>query len=79
MGNDRYTKFVLTVIAVALVVLCIRPLASPDAANALPVSCGTNDTPCVVSGSVSVYNGPSQPISGIPPLIVRVCNGSPCR
>lgn len=52
---DHYTKVLLTVIAVALMILVVRPAweSRPAAAQGLAVTCGTFDNPCYVTGVVS--------------------------
>jgi hypothetical protein len=45
---DRYTKIVLTVIALALVALVLRPALEPQVATALS-ECGSFSNPCYVT------------------------------
>ena len=50
---DRYTKFVLTLIALALIVIAIRPFSAPVSAGAAEMGqgCGYNSQhPCFVEG-----------------------------
>lgn len=51
---DRYTKIVLTVIAVMLTGLLVRSLAEVHTAVAQPVACGAPGNPC----AVSIVGGP---------------------
>ncbi len=45
--TDRYSKILLTIIAVTLVAGVVQRLADP--AEAQPAACGSNlDTPCIV-------------------------------
>ena len=56
MMVDRYTKFILTVIAVALVALLMRPLFEVNRVDAQVAGCGVS-APCfvqVVGGPVPV-------------------------
>jgi|HubBroStandDraft_6_1064221.scaffolds.fasta_scaffold1051840_1 hypothetical protein len=52
MQIDRYTKFILTLIAVALIVIAARPSYGPATANAqMGQGCGSNSQhPCFVEG-----------------------------
>lgn len=61
---DSYTKFVLTVIAGALVALVLRDHVGPRSANALGEDCGGFGTPCYVK-----LDGPVEldvPLRGLP-------------
>lgn len=49
---DRYTKIVLTVIAVSLCALVLQNIVPP--AGALGSACGTSKNPCHVTGEVTV-------------------------
>jgi hypothetical protein len=51
---DRYTKIVLTVIAVILIGLLVRPLFDAQTVNAQLAACGTPETPC----HVNIMGGP---------------------
>lgn len=51
MPIDRYTKFILTLIAVSLLVLALRPIFGPTAAGADMNGCGHDPrNPCYVAG-----------------------------
>jgi hypothetical protein len=45
---DRYTKVILTIIALALVALVLRPVLEPRVASAVS-ECGTFSNPCYVT------------------------------
>jgi hypothetical protein len=48
--DDRYTKIILTVIALSLTVVALRPLFSPSLASAQANGCGFNAShPCYVA------------------------------
>jgi hypothetical protein len=49
---DRYTKAVLTVIAVALTALAVRPLLDSRSAGAQGLGCGNVVNPCWVRSRV---------------------------
>lgn len=70
MPTDRYTRFVLTLIAAALIVIAARPLAAPPsarAANSEP-ACGADaQHPCFVvglgpEGTVPIANSHNYPL-----------------
>ncbi|HZO81879.1 MAG TPA: hypothetical protein VFB33_09295 [Candidatus Binataceae bacterium] len=70
MPTDRYTRFVLTLIAAALIVIAARPLVtapSVQAANAEP-ACGADaQHPCFIvglgpEGTVPIANSHSYPL-----------------
>jgi len=52
MGVDRYTKFILTVIAISLSVIALRPFFAPASAGAQDMGgCGHEPrTPCYIAG-----------------------------
>ncbi len=51
MQTDRYLKFILTVIAISLSVIALRPFFSPTVAGAADMSCGLDSRhPCYVAG-----------------------------
>jgi len=51
MPTDRYTSFILTVIAVSLSVIALCPLLAPDKAGAQVSGCGTDPHhPCYIAG-----------------------------
>ena len=51
MPTDRYTKFVLTIIAISLTVISLRPLLSPSPAGAQTKGCGLDpQSPCYIAG-----------------------------
>jgi hypothetical protein len=56
---DTYTKAVLTVIALALTVMVLRPMFEPRQATAMAVGCGGVIDPCYV---VTVSNRPLRVI-----------------
>jgi len=76
MPTDRYTSFILTVIAVSLSVIALCPLLAPDKAGAQVSGCGTDPHhPCYIAGwgpdgTVPIAN------SGRFPLKVLVGNPS---
>jgi hypothetical protein len=78
MATDRYTKFILTVIAISLSVIALRPFFAPVSAGAADMDrCGHDPaTPCYVAGW-----GPEGTIpianSGRFPLKVIVANQLP--
>jgi hypothetical protein len=59
---DTYTKAILTVIALALVALALRPIVQPSPAVALGGACGSLGEPCYVATAgfytVKVRTGP---------------------
>jgi len=64
---DRYTKIVLTVIAVMLTGSFVRSQLEPQTALAQPAACGAPENPC----AVSIVGGP--PAAGVwqgAPLLV---------
>ena len=56
MQIDTYTKMVLTVIALSLVVIASRGVV--PSANALPGECGSFENPCTVQVRGSVMTIP---------------------
>ncbi len=50
---DRYTKIVLTIIALALTILAVRPWIEPQRALAREKGCGSLTNPCYVTTSSS--------------------------
>jgi hypothetical protein len=51
MATDRYTKIILTVIALSLSVIALRPFFSPGAAEAQMNNCGLEPHhPCYIAG-----------------------------
>jgi hypothetical protein len=76
MPTDRYTSFILTIIAISLSVIALRPLLAPDKAGAQVSGCGTDPHhPCYIAGwgpdgTVPIAN------SGRFPLKVLVGNPS---
>jgi hypothetical protein len=51
MPTDRYTKFVLTIIAISLTVIALRPFLSPSSAGAQMNGCGLDpQSPCYIAG-----------------------------
>jgi hypothetical protein len=51
MPTDRYTKFILTIIAISLTVIALRPLFSPSPAGAQMNGCGLDaQSPCYIAG-----------------------------
>jgi hypothetical protein len=77
MPTDRYTKFILTVIAISLAVIALRLILAPTAAGAELTGCGLDSAhPCYVAGwgpegTLPVAN------SGRFPLKVIVGNPAP--
>jgi len=77
MPTDRYMKFILTVIAISLAVIALRPILSPAVAGADMTGCGHDSAhPCYVAGwgpegTVPIAN------SGRFPLKVVVGNPAP--
>ena len=49
---DRYTKIVLTIIAISLCALVLQNMVQP--VGALGSTCGTSKNPCHVTGEVTV-------------------------
>jgi hypothetical protein len=76
MPTDRYTKFILTIIALALTVIALRPLFSPGPAGAADMNgCGLDvHHPCYVAGW-----GPegTVPIANAGHLPLKVLVGNP--
>ena len=76
MPADRYTRFILTIIAISLSVIALRPLLSPGTARAQVNGCGADPHhPCYIAGwgpdgTVPIAN------SGRFPLKVLVGNPS---
>jgi hypothetical protein len=64
---DGYTKLVLTVIALALVMLAVRPWVEPQPVGAQRGGCGNSKSPCFVTTSV------------LDPLRVQVTNWPSAR
>jgi hypothetical protein len=51
MPTDRYTKFILTIIAIGLTAIALRPLFSPSPAGAQMSGCGLDpQSPCYIAG-----------------------------
>ena len=51
MPTDRYTKFILTIIAISLTVIALRPVLSPSPAGAQTNGCGLDpQSPCYIAG-----------------------------
>lgn len=51
MPTDRYNRFILTIIAISLSVIALRPWLSPDMAGAQLSGCGTGPHhPCYIAG-----------------------------
>lgn len=51
MPTDRYTKLILTIIAISLAVIALRPLFSPSPAGAQMSGCGLDpQSPCYIAG-----------------------------
>ena len=50
---DQYTKVVLTIIALALTILAVRPWIEPEPAVAQGERCGSLTNPCYVTTSPS--------------------------
>lgn len=85
---DRYTKIVLTVIAVMLTGLLIRPLLEAQTALAQPQACGAPTNPCAVSvvggpiaggwqgAPIAVFDGQADAWARARPPCGRV--GDPC-
>lgn len=64
---DRYTKIILTIIALAMVALTIRPIINVHPAGAQGLACGQMANPC----EVRVTNFPWQPSpAAIQPVLV---------
>ena len=68
MLTDRYTKIILTIIAISLTAIALRPLLSPYSACAEMKGCGLDAShPCYVAGwgpegTVPVYNSAHLPM-----------------
>jgi hypothetical protein len=85
MSTDRYTKFILTVIAIVLSVIALRPLFAPTVAGAQGFEgCGQDAThPCYVAGwgpegTIPVANSGRFPLKVLvanPAVPVMVANG----
>src|SRR5215469_9030649 len=51
MRLDRFTKFILTIIAISLTAIALRPIFSPSLAGAHMNSCGLDPHhPCYIAG-----------------------------
>jgi hypothetical protein len=51
MRKDRYARFILTIIAISLTVIALRPLLSPGVADAQLNGCGVDPHhPCYIAG-----------------------------
>jgi hypothetical protein len=51
MPTDQYTKFILTIIAISLTVIALRPFLSPSPAGAQMNGCGLDpQSPCYIAG-----------------------------
>jgi hypothetical protein len=87
MNTDRYTKFILTVIAISLCVIALRPLLSSTVAGAAGFEgCGLDSNhPCYVAGwgpdgTVPVANSGRFPLKvlignpGVQPVPVIAVN-----
>lgn len=65
MAADWYTRFILTIIAIALVALALRPAFEPRPVVALARECGDLMNPCYVRAAllgleVQVTNWPAR-------------------
>ena len=76
MPTDRYTKAILTIIALSLSVIALRPLFSARVAGAQTTGCGLDAShPCYIAGwgpegTVPVFNSahlPMKVLVGNPP------------
>jgi hypothetical protein len=87
MSVDRYTKFVLTIIAISLALIALRPLLSPTPAAAGMNGCGHDQQhPCYIAGwgpegTIPIANSGHYPLKvlignpGARPVPVVIVNG----
>ena len=72
---DRYTRIVLTVIALALVALVGQNLLGPERVTAQGAPCGDAGRPC----QVFVVGGPPSAWTGLPMMILESNRLMPSR
>jgi hypothetical protein len=75
MPTDRYTKFILTLIAISLTVIALRPYFAPTPAAADMNGCGHDArNPCYIAGWGP---GGTVPIANSGHLPLKVLLGNP--